>query len=147
MNTSRARLFFLFDEFYAIFMLLADITSIIIDLKGTSSMIKVRCVLATLVCLLLTSWSYSSSPVEAAVIQQDIFKDIELHADADASQLYDEYDAESEDMVLKHVPVEEPKPVSTFQYWLRRLGSPLLIKYLAFKVYVRSLWDRMLAKS
>lgn len=80
-------------------------------------------------------------------IEVDIFNDIENSmASADNSDGYDEYDVEVEDMNLKNVPPQEPKPVSNFQYWVRRLGSPILLKYLVVKVYMKSLWSRFVGR-
>lgn len=80
-------------------------------------------------------------------IEVDIFNDIENSmAGADNSEGYDEYDIESEDMDLRNLPPEEPKPVSNFQYWVRRLGSPILLKYLVVKIYIKSLWSRFVGR-
>lgn len=80
-------------------------------------------------------------------IEVDIFNDIENSmASADNSQGYDEYDIEVEDMDRRHVPAEVPQPVSNFQYWVRRLGSPILLKYLVIKVYIKNVWSRLVSR-
>lgn len=71
-------------------------------------------------------------------IEVDIFEDIDLSGQDDR----DEFDTMSDNMTKSGMPLEAPKPVSDFQYWVRRLGSPFLLKYLAVKTYIRSLWNK-----
>lgn len=71
-------------------------------------------------------------------IEVNIFDDLDL---ADSGE-QDEFDSLSDSMTKSGMPLEVPKPVSDFQYWVRRLGSPLLLKYLAFKTYIKNLLIR-----
>jgi len=79
---------------------------------------------------------HAQNPMSNVGIEVNIFEDIDLSGSDDQ----DEFDTMSESMTKSGMPLETPKPVSDFQYWVRRLGSPFLLKYLALKRYVRSFW-------
>lgn len=64
-------------------------------------------------------------------------------AATDESEEYDEFDSIADDMSRDGIVVEQPQPVSNFQFWLRRIGSPIVLKFLACKASAKNWWSWM----
>lgn len=52
---------------------------------------------------------------------------------------YDEFDSFADDMITMDIKVEEPEPTSTLNLWIQKIGTPIMMKYLALKAYMRDL--------
>lgn len=50
---------------------------------------------------------------------------------------YDEFDSLAEDMVDSGIPIEEPKQLSCVDRWIQALCSPIIMRYVAVKGYMR----------
>ena len=50
---------------------------------------------------------------------------------------YDEFDSLAEDMVDSGIAIEEPKQPSLVDRWVQQLCSPLIMRYVAAKGYLR----------
>ena len=51
---------------------------------------------------------------------------------------YDDFDSLANDMVDMGVVAEEPKPISTIDRWVQQLCSPIIMKYVLLKGYMRN---------
>lgn len=50
---------------------------------------------------------------------------------------YDDFDALADDMVDMGVVPDEPKPLSTIDRWVQQICSPIIMKYVLLKGYMR----------
>lgn len=51
---------------------------------------------------------------------------------------FDDFDSLAENMVDMGVIAEAPKPMSTIDRWVQQLCSPIIMKYVALKGYLRN---------
>ena len=51
---------------------------------------------------------------------------------------YDDFDTLADDMVNMGVRAEEPQPLSTIDSWTQKIGSPIIMKYVLIKEYLRN---------
>jgi len=85
---------------------------------------------------------YADDQNKDQAVQVDVIDDFFIAQDMNDQDDYDKFDMLADDMIRHHVPEEQPKEVSEFQYWIRRLGCPLLDKYLAAKIYLKNWLSR-----
>jgi len=65
-------------------------------------------------------------------------KTVQVSCNTDtAADNYDEFDSFADDMDAMGMKVEELQPTSTFNVWVQKIGTPLVMKYLVLKTYLR----------
>ena len=50
---------------------------------------------------------------------------------------YDAFDAMADEMVDRGITQDEPKPLSTIDRWVQSICSPIIMKYVLLKGYMR----------
>lgn len=63
--------------------------------------------------------------------------------ESSVSAVYDDFDTLADDMVDMGVVPEKPEEISLMQYWIQKLCSPIIMKYVLVKGYLRN-WCYML---
>ena len=85
-----------------------------------------------IISLFIFSASVSIARVSFAVSDAQI-----IQCSASKMTDYDDFDALADDMVDRGVTRDEPKPLSTIDRWVQSICSPVIMKYVLLKGYMR----------
>jgi hypothetical protein len=91
--------------------------------------------------------SFATTDLSCAVPAIKEAQSADDHISSDATATRDDlFDALADDMVDMGVVADEPKPLSTIDRWVQQICSPIIMKYVVLKGYMREWGYWMISK-